>query len=99
MKHLSDNQFNNYAKAEQLERRVDHMEQYQRINGISCANEKIYRGLLSKVNSLVKNDLIVDIPDVFFAMTNVNCRLCWKLKDGFHNSEKETDLKDLLKYV
>lgn len=172
MKHLSDNQFNNYAKAEQLERRVAQMEQYQRINGTTCANDKSTEDCLQKWShgkewpeswyprpgslqssqnrksesrnrksqdlSVVNNrkahhlalqdhripsseeykqsedqtgqnpktskfleqvNKLLGEPDGFLAMVNVNCRLCLKLNDGFHNSEKETDLKELLKYV
>ena len=48
VKHLPDNQFNNDAKTEQLERWVGHMKQYQRINGIWCANEKSAEDCLQK---------------------------------------------------
>ena len=44
------------------------------------------------------NDML-DETDGFFAMADVNCRLCLKLDDGFHYFETETDLKELLKYV
>lgn len=177
VKHLSEDQFKNDAITEQLEKRVDDMEQYQRrlclrINGIPCANNESAEDCLQKVKSLVKNDLKVDVPDLafdrahrigqvsqetengktyqsiivrfttwrhrtivfrarkntrkvrikldltrkriklleqandlldetdgFFAMADVNCRLCLKLDDGFHYFETETDLKELLKYV
>ena len=177
VKHLSEDKFQNDAVTDQLEKRVDDMEQYQRrlclrINGIPCANDESAEDCLQKVKSLVKNDLKVDVPDLafdrahrigkvsqekekgktyqsiivrfttwrhrtivfrarkntrkvrikldltrkriklleqanemldetdgFFAMADVNCRLCLKLDDGFHYFETENDLKELLKYA
>ena len=44
-----------------------------------------------RVKLLEQANGMLDETDGFFAMADVNCRLCVKLDDGFHYFETETD--------
>ena len=71
VKHLSEDCFEHDSKIDELERKCDDMEQYQRrlclrINGVECEDDETAEDCLEKVKSIIKKDLEVNIPETAF---------------------------------
>lgn len=71
VKHLSEDYLGHDSKIDQLERKCDDMEQYQRrlclrINGVECEDDETAEDCLEKVKSIIKKDLEVNIPETAF---------------------------------